>query len=312
MGASSATAQGATPSTASRAAKFKGSSFGVRHTVNALGLDRSADLTWNPYAAATFSLSPSYALSSKLSLAANWDLSAEYTQRDAEASQLSAGDPSLSVVHGSVWAHQGSGLNLDGSASVRAGLSASSRAATRLGSLSLGTGLSRKFPEVKGLSLRWGLSATRYGHTSTHGRMAQSLYTGCTGPITVVGFASACAAEITTHSGGANSHTALSTNLRASYKLPYKLSARATVGGSWSWTYAADLVDPQISYAGPSGTSTRYLLLSDLRLSAAPHPRLGAAFGLSTAHPQLGADGTYRTPFINRYSNLYFDLTARY
>ena len=90
------------------------------------------------------------------------------------------------------------------------------------------------------------------------------------------------------------------------------MSARLRLGGAWLGTYARTLDDERISFSGPEGTSMRALLVSDLRLSAAPIRQLGLAFGLQTTHPQIGMNGRYRTPFVNRYSNLYFDLTARF
>ncbi len=293
------------------ASQFAGSSINLRHAVTARGLDRGADLTWNPYAAAILSLSPTYALPAKLSLSGNWDFEAEYTQRDTEPSRFNYGDPSLTLSR-SPWTHQATGVAVDTSLTLRAGLSESSRARTRYGAASWGVGFGRKFAVQKGLSLRWGLSATGYGHGSTHGRSAQSIFGACSGPVALATMASSCAEELIIPSGSANAYGALSTNLSASIKLPAKLSARARFGGTWMGTYSSSLSDERISYAGPSGTATRYLLFSDFRLGAAPHKRLSLALGLQTAHPQLGADGTYRTPFINRYSNLYFDLTARY
>jgi hypothetical protein len=291
--------------------QFAGSSVSLRHAVAAQGLDRSADLTWNPYAAAILSISPTYALPAKLSVSASWSFEAEYTQRDTEPSQFNYGDPSLTLAR-SPWKHKASGLALDGSLTLLAGLSPGSRAKTRYGAANLGVGLSRKFAVQKGLSLRWGLSATAYGHGATHGSSGQSIYSACAGPIALDSMASNCAQELILHNGSANARNALSSNITASIKLPKTLGLRARLGGSWMNTYSADLNDPSISYSGPTGTATRYALFSDFRLSAAPHKRIGLAFGLQTGHPQLGADGTYRTPFVNRYSNLYFDLTARY
>ena len=301
---------GATPAQA--ASQFAGSSVNLRHAVGTQGLDRGADLTWNPYAAAIISLSPNYALPAKMNLSANWDFEAEYTQRDTEPSRFNYGDPTLTLSRSPLLSHKATGLAVDGSLTLRAGLSTSSRAKTRYGALSLGLGLSRKFVAQKGLKVRLGLSATAYGHGATHGTSSQSIYGACSGPIALSTMASNCAEELIVRSGSANAHSAISSNITASIKLPAKLSARARLGASWLGTYSADLSDPLISYSGPSGTATRYLLFSDFRVGAAPHKRVSLALGLQTAHPQLGSDGTYRTPFVNRYSNLYFDLTARY
>ena len=299
-------------SSAFDAGKFAGSSLTVRHVTNARGLDASADLTWNPYAAAIMSLTPVYALPGKLSLSANWDLETEYTQRDAELNRFSYGDPTLTLAHGSLFDHKATGLKLSGSTTVRAGVSEGSRAQSRYGGVTLGLGLKRTFNWQKGASLSWGLSATAYGHGATHGRASQSLYSRCSGEVALVSLAGSCAQELVINSGSANAYGALSSSLTAGVKLPYSLSARLRLGGAWLGTYAQTLTDERISYSGPEGTSMRALLVSDLRLSAAPMKRLGLALGMQTTHPQIGTDGRYRTPFVNRYSNLYFDLTARF
>ena len=294
------------------AGKFAGSSLTLRHVTNARGLDAGADLTWNPYAAAIMSMTPVYALPGKLSLSANWDLETEYTQRDAELNRFSYGDPTLTLAHGALFDHVASGLKLSGSATIRAGLSEGSRAQSRYGGLTCGLGLKRAFKWQKGASLSWGLSATVYGHGATHGRSSQSLYSRCSGEVSVVSLAGSCAEELVINSGSANAYGALSSSLTAGVKLPYSMSARLRLGGAWLGTYARTLEDERISYSGPEGTSMRALLVSDLRLSAAPMKWLGLALGLQTTHPQIGTDGRYRTPFVNRYSNLYFDLTTRF
>jgi hypothetical protein len=290
--------------------KFSGSSVSLRHALNARGLDRSADLTWNPYAAAILSLSPSYKLPAELSLSANIDFSGEYTRRDTEISRLNFGDPTLTLSRS--FSHKPSGLALDSSATLRFGLSPASRAATRYGAATLGLGLGRSIKELKDVKVRVGFSATTYGNRSTHGVLGQALYSGCSGSLALDSVASACAEEMLIGNGSANAYGALSSNLSATLKLPKTLSVRARFGASWMATYAADLVDERISFDGPSGTKTRFFLMSDLRLAAAPIKRLGLAFGLQTGHPQLATDGQYRSPFFNRYSNLYFDLTLRF
>jgi hypothetical protein len=292
--------------------KFAGSSVTLRHATNANGLNPGADPTWNPYAAAILSFSPVYALPAKLSLSANWDWEGEYTRRDAEPSSFSYGDPTLTLARGALFDHTPTGLSLSGSATLRAGLSEASRAKTRYGALTVGLGLKRSFKVLKGAALSLSLSATGYGHGATHGSSSQSLYSSCSGGASVASFAASCTEELVLHSGSANAYGALTSVLTASVKLPYKLSARVRLGGSWLGTYSESLTDERISYDGPSGTSVRSILISDVRLSAAPIKRLGVALGLQNAHPQLGADGRYRTPFVNRYSNLYLDLTARF
>ena len=292
--------------------KFSGSSLTLRHVTTARGLDAGADLTWNPYAAAIMSLSPVYALPGQLSLSANWDLESEYTQRDADVGRFSYGDPTLTLAHAALFNHKASGLKMSGSTTIRAGLSEGSRAQSRYGAVSLGLGLTRSFRWQKGASLSWGLSATAYGHGATHGRSSLSLYSRCSGEVSLVSLAGSCAEELVINSGSANAYGAVSSSLTAGIKLPYTLGVRLRLGGAWLGTYARTLDDERISYSGPEGTSMRAVLVSDLRFSAAPMKRLGLALGMQTTHPQIGTDGQFRTPFVNRYSNLYFDLTARF
>ena len=290
--------------------KFSGSSVSLRHALNARGLDRGADLTWNPYAAAILSLSPSYKLPADLNLSANIDFSSEYTRRDTEISRLNFGDPTLTLSRG--FSHKPSGLALDSSATLLFGLSPASRAATRYAAATLGLGLGRSFKELKDVKLRVGFRATAYGHRSTHGVLGQALYGACSGSLALDDIASSCAEEMLVGNGSANAYGALSSNLSATLKLPKTLSVRARFGASWMATYATGLVDERISFEGPSGSNGRFFLMSDLRLAAAPIKRLSLAFGLQTGHPQLATDGQYRSPFFNRYSNLYFDLTLRF
>ena len=294
------------------AAKFAGSSVTLRHTTNARGLDASADLTWNPYAAAVLSLSPVYSVAPKLTVSANWDLEAEYTQRDAEARAFSYGDPSLTLAHGEVYRHRITGVTLSASSTLRAGVSPSSRAKTRYGALTVGLGASKAFKWRQGASVSVGLSATGYSHGARYGSPSLSLYSSSSRRGVGDRAAGACAEDLVINSGSANAYGGVTSSLTGSLKLPMKTIPRARLGGTWIGTYAHDLEDERISFAGPPGTSLRALLFSDLRVGYAPKKQLALALGMQTAHPQLGANGTYRTPFINRYSNLYLDVTARY
>jgi hypothetical protein len=121
-----------------------------------------------------------------------------------------------------------------------------------------------------------------------------------------------CSAELSRHSGGANPYSALSANLSSTLKLPRKIALKATFGASWSFNYSGALAIESISFSGPEAVAHRTVLFSNLGISGRPFSALGVAFGLSTAHAQIGADGRYRTPFFNRYSKLYLDLSARY
>ncbi|MDI7268163.1 MAG: hypothetical protein QME96_09235 [Myxococcota bacterium] len=283
---------------------WRGSEIIYNNDVGLNGLDRSSDLTWNPYWAMTWRFKPRWWFDDTWYVRARLDLSREVTQADDR------------TYSGETWVHD---LFLYAGASdfytipvVDIGLSADvilttptskvSRARTL--ALGIGSGVrigrSFSFGAAGDLSVDYHVRFSSFLHRYTTSELETPIIPSCARS------GSGCDEFINT--GERNVQWRVQHGVGVSWEPLEWLEASVGFEHVVSWLYPIEGEDPRISHEAEDDTDRRYA--SDFYAEAvfAPWAPIRIGLGYGTISPQLAPDSTYHNPFYNRYSTIYLDL----
>ncbi len=299
------TTTGPTPSPTSQKAKspWRGSEIAYRNSVTAISLDRSADLTYNPFWAMALELSPRYSFDDVWSVGASLEIAREITEADdtTRSSETLLGDLGLRVSASNFAKIPGVGINVSAGLGLTLPTSLSSQGDTLMFALSPSLRLSRTFGKVlDGLTLGYSLRFTKNFHEYTTGELDSPSVPGC-----FVGDSGSCDRFLNT--GYRNASFRLSNGFDASLDLTSWLTFSADLAIIVSWLHD-DVDDERVSHVELEPANERYALAADLGFSARWWKPLEVRLGASTFNPQLQSDGDRYAPFFNRFTTLYLDL----
>ena len=160
---------------------WRGSEFVYRNVFSAISLDRSADLTYNPSYAMSFSFRPSWWFSDHLYVRANLDLVRELTEADetSHKNETLLGDLALTAGYAPVVTIPVVDIAVSADILFRIPTSKVSQARSLALGIGPGVRLSRSFDLLSGLSVGCSLRAMPLIHQSTTAELETPLIPGC-------------------------------------------------------------------------------------------------------------------------------------
>ena len=281
---------------------WRGSEFVYRNVFSAISLDRSADLTYNPSYAMSFSFRPSWWFSDHLYVRANLDLVRELTEADETSFQNETllGDLALTAGYAPVVTIPVVDIAVSADILFRIPTSKVSQARSLALGIGPGVRLSRSFDLLSGLSVGYSLRAMPLIHQSTTAELETPLIPGCS--------ASDGGCDAYLHTGVRNAQFRLQQLFYVTARLLDWLSLSTTYGLWIDWLYPIDIDDPRISHGEIEPQDRRYASVWEVEVLFSPMPAMQIGVGTSTLGPQLAPDSSYYNPFYNRYTTIFVDL----
>lgn len=282
-------------------AAWRGSKLVFRNVATAISMDRSAELTYNPYYAMTFQVSPRWWFGRVFWVGADAGLSREITNSDSTTLSgevlwddvLVRGGASRFYRIPWVGVEFGAGLDLIAPSSKL------SQARSQYLGLRPSLSVSRTFPLLEGLTVFYSLQGTKFFNEFTTSSRESPLIPGCSG--------GDCDPYL--NSGLRNPEWRVTNFGGLAMEFTGWLGLSASAGLVMDFLYPQGAQDPSVSFQAMDGQDRRYTMVYELEVHTRPMPSLGIALGASTVNPQLKQSSTYEDPFINRYTTVYVDLT---
>jgi hypothetical protein len=283
-------------------APWRGSEFSYRNVATVSGMDRSAELTWNPDWAMEFGFKFRWYFDEHWFAGARLEVTREVTEADDTTYAGEAWLQDLRLSGGGARFVTIPGVGIDLSADVTLTLPTSKVARAR--TLYLGIG-----PNVR-LSRSWELGGdwqvgyhvrfNSYFHEATTAERETPLIPTCA--------SSGAGCESFVNTGLRNAQWRVQHGVDLSYQPLEWLGFSAAFEHIVDWLYPIEGDDPRISWENESPTDLRHASAFEVEATFAPIPALEIGVGYSTISPQLAPDSTYYNPFYNRYTTLYLDL----
>jgi hypothetical protein len=291
---------------------WAGSVVAYEHTFSAISLDKGAEQSWNPYYAHSLSLQPTWRFHDYFALKARLDVEQELTDADetAKAFQWMWTDLQLDANAGKGYTEPTTGLRINGGLRVVLPVSLMSRARSMVLGLGPSAVLSRKFPVLKGLNVAYMGRWTYQFHESTTAQYDGSTIPSCNDPESP-----GCARFYNT--GVRNAEDVLMHGPQLSLDITDKLSFASAFVFVRSGLYDVEPTTIQTGMgpvsigenAADPDVGARYAQWFTAEVSYQAIDFVGVSLGVSSLYPQLASDGTDRTPFINRFTNVFLDLS---
>ena len=280
---------------------WKGSSISYRNEVSARTFDKSAEPFYNPYYNMVWSFSPRFSVHEKLWFASSVSVSRELTEADSTTFDNEALLSDVAITMGSSVRIPVAEIGVSGSFGATVPTSKVSQARTLLTSLSASLGLSRSFPVLGGLSLSYRIRGARNLHRFTTSETETPRIGACDVA------SGECDAFLNT--GVRNAQWRMSNSGTIGLKFVDWLSMSVTAGIGHSWLYPSGVDQSQVSFEIEDPRELRYGMFQVVELQSQPMPSMGIALGMSTASAHRGPDQKTRTPFYNRDTTFYLNLT---
>jgi hypothetical protein len=293
---------------------FRGSTFMWLQSLNALALDRGAELTYNPNYSWLFRFQPRYYATKKLNFRARIGLGIEWTNADdtTQYHQPLWEDIWLDAVYTN--AVKIPAVDISVTPSVRFVLPTSKASMARTLYLGFGPGLAlrREFKLPKGMSIDLAYSfgyIKNFNHYSTLQFDAPTIIT-CNGA-----GGEDCGRFL--HAGGRNPSMSF-TNMAL---LDWTISKRWKFGALFAVINSTlyGLTEGGTTLAGGDtlnvpadpnfNVNHRAAMIYSFDLTFEAHPAISIALGSWTYNPQLTEDSRYRAPFFNRYTEINLTTT---
>ena len=295
--AQSLTAKGETK----KQSAWRGSGMVYRNVATAYSAVKDAELTYNPYYAMYLGGSVRYWLSRFIAIGADIGVTRELTQADdtTQSGEYLFDDLELSLSAPKFYTIPVLDVPLAAALTLVTPTSKLSRARSLNLGLRLGVGASRTFKLLKGLTIAYGLSGTKFFNNYTTAARQAPLVPGCN---SADGFC-----DVFLNTGDRNPSWRLSHLLDLSLDITKWIGLSGRAGIVIDYLYDVS-TDERVSYVPSENTDRRYAMVYGAELYTRPMPSLGVSLGFSTVNPQLKANSTYEQPFVNRYTAIYLDL----
>ncbi len=282
-------------------APWRGSSFTYGHASTALSLDKGAQPWWNPYYAHRLELMPQWHFNDWLFARARFEIGQELTLADdTEYVREVVFSDITADVGTSGWQEPKTGIRISGDLRLTAPTSKMSWAQTKVFSVGPRLALSRSFPVMQGLSVRYEGRYTRRFHRYTTQQTEAPRLIACTDVDTLD-----CLNNDNT--GRRNVMQDVVHGASVSFQPMEKLSFATALMFSHGFLYR--LTPSDLPRANPFADPNvvRFSSVFSLGASYQIADALNLGAGVLTISPR-GEDGSYRQPFFNQFTTLYLDL----
>lgn len=297
---------------------FRGSVIAYEHAATAISAFKGAEPRWNPYYAHQISLRPEFHWEDwPVYFRGRFNLSQELTLSDSTTyrHEVVWSDATLEAVAPG-WVEPVTKIRIGGNLRLTVPLSKASWAQTLTLGISPALTVTRPFPVLKGLVVGYGV---RYA-----GFLNRSTTTVFDGPRIPCGDPDSALCRRLSHSGSRNPVWSLSHGPVVVLMATEKLAFTATFNHYFTQLHAltpasVPALTGEVTLGDGNGIDGRFSAVAVLDATYALTDELSLAAGVLTSASQLGPDGTYRNPFVNRFTMLYVDvlvdverLTARF
>jgi hypothetical protein len=286
-------------------APWRGSQVVFRNSFSINSLDRSAELTYNPYYAMSWSFRPRWWFDDHVFVRAGIDITRELTEADETTYSGEAVIGDLALVGGISKFLSVPWVGIDFSADLVITMPTSKVSQSRTLNFGVGPGLrlSKTFNLLRALIIGYNLRVSLYSHRNTTSERETPLITGC------MATEGGCDAFLNT--GVRNPVLRLVQVADVTLVVLDWFGVGISFGHVIDWLYTFEDDDPRVSYQPQESTNQRYLSVFEVEAFFNPIDSLEIGVGYSTVNPQLAPDSTYYNPFYNRYSRVYIDLRLR-
>lgn len=298
---------------AAKANPWAGSSIYYEHVFSAISLDKGAEQSWNPYYAHSLSLQPKWRFHDYFGVGLRLDVEQELTNSDDTVRRYEWmwSDLNVDLNAGKGYTESFTGIKVTGGLRLTLPVSKAARARELLMSVGPGASISRKFSDLFGspLSLTVGYNGrwTYHFHETTTAQYKA--------PTISCGDPSSPLCEPFVNTGYENPEHGLVHGANLSLDITEKLSFSTSFSFLRNGLYALsdyELIDgagQKVVLEADDGVAVRHYQWFVAELSYQVLDLVGVALGVSSLYGDLASDGTYRTPFFNRFTNIYLDLS---
>ncbi len=279
---------------------WRSSAITYRNEVSTLTLNND-ELTDNPYYAMTLSVRPQWWFGDSVYVHARFAISQELTNSDITTNRGETWPTDLTFRVGAASFYTIPVVDISFSADmdVITPTSPVSRARTLQLGVAPGIGVRGNYDVLGGLSVGYGFRSTFLAHESTTAQREVPKIPACAGSI------ASCGLDM----GLRNSRMRLSHSFDVSMMFTSWIGVAASGAMLTDYLYDLPATDARVSTVPQEPEDRRFLVATDLALVLKPMKSLGIRIGAETVNPQLAPDSSTYTPFINRYTSLYFDLS---
>jgi hypothetical protein len=293
---------------------FRGSTFLWSQGLNALALDRGAELTYNPNYSWLFRFEPRYYATKKLNFRLRIGLGIEWTNADDTTAYHEPlwEDMRLDTVYSNLVTIPVAKISVSPSWRFNLPTSKASQARTLYLGLGPGVLLRREFklPKGMGIDLAYGFSYIKnLNQYSTLQYDAPTIIT-CNGA-----GGEDCGRFL--HAGGRNASMSFTNTLVLDWSITKRFRFEAVFAVINSLLYP--LTSGGTALAGGTvldvpadpnfNVNHRAAFIYSFELGFEAHPAISIGLGTSTFNPQLTEDSRYRAPFFNRYTEFSLSTT---
>ncbi len=279
---------------------FRGSTLSVSNSVSYGTIDKSQDLSYNPFVNSTLTFAPRYWMTPRFFVASSFNISREWTQQDdttyREETRLS--DFTLRV--GNILHRYDFGLLTFVGTGVRLPTSLASQARTMNASVNGVIALIQSLGSWGSLSYSFNLAYNSFRYTT--GEIETPRIGSCLGTPD----APNCAQFLNT--GVRNAPWGTTHSLSFNYFPTGWLFFSTGVSFIESYLFPQGIDNSSVSHIAQEPMNKRYLVSYSSEIDLQPTPWLIVALMANTFNPQLAPNSTYYQPFFNRNTTFMLDL----
>ena len=279
---------------------FRGSTLSVSNAVSYGTIDKSQDLSYNPFVNSTITFAPRYWMTPRFFVASSFNLTREWTEQDdttyREETRLS--DFTLRI--GNILHRYDFGLLTFVGTGVRLPTSLFSQARTMNASVNGVIALIQSLSNWGSVSYALTLAHNNFRYTT--GEIETPRIGSCLGTPD----AANCAQFLNT--GVRNAPWTVTHSASFNYFPTSWLFFSTSVSFIESHLFPQRIDNTSVSYVAQEPMNKRYLVSYSSEIDLQPTPWLVVALMANTFNPQLAPNSTYYQPFFNRNTTFMLDL----
>ena len=279
---------------------FRGSTLSVSNAVSYGTIDKSQDLTYNPFVNSTITFSPRYWMTPRFFVASSLNLTRQWTEQDDTTYREETRVSDLTLRVGNILHRYDFGLLTFVGTGVRLPTSLLSQSQTLNASVNGIVGLIQSLSNWG--SLQYFLSVAHNNFRYTTSEIETPRIGSCLGTPDAVN----CAQFLNTgvrNAPWAVTHTAVFNYFPKSW-----LFFSTSVSFIESHLFPQKIDNTSVSYTAQEPMNKRYLVSYSSEIDLQPTPWLIVALMANTFNPQLAPNSTYYQPFVNRNTTFMLDL----